>query len=143
MPRPSLGDMAMLVHPGAWLERRRARAEADRWIGHGFESRYHWRVVELTSERERKLCARSIHGVLAELDGSKLPGATPIRVGTLRPYAALLEAIEGRLLGGAPVSGIGMLAVDRLLTSPGSCLYMEVDDVASCLQSVLEKLEVH
>jgi hypothetical protein len=135
--------MATLVHPRAWLERRRARAEADQWIGHGFESRYHWRVAELTSPRERTLSARSVRGVLHDLDGSRLPGATPTRVAAVRPHAALLEALEARLLNDAPVSGIGMLAVNTLLTSPGSCLYMEVDDVASCLTTVLEKLEVH
>jgi hypothetical protein len=135
--------MATIVHPRAWLERRRARAEADHWIGHGFESRYQWRVAELTSKRERKLCARSLHAILGELDGSKLPGAIPMRVAALRPHAALLEAIESRLLDEVAVSGLGMLSVDQLLTSPGSCLYMEVDDVASCLTTVLEKLEVH
>lgn len=135
--------MATLAHPRAWLERRRARAEADHWIGHGFESRYQWRVAELTRPEERKSCARSVRGVLRDLDGSKLPGATPTRVAAVRPHAALLEAIEARLLDDAPVSGLGMLAVNKLLTSPGSCLYMEVDDVASCLTTVLDKLEVH
>lgn len=135
--------MATIVHPRAWLERRRARAHADRWIEHGFESRYPWRVAELTSDRERKRCARSLHAVLGELDGSKLPGATPTRIADLRPHAALIEAIELKLLADARVSGLGMLAVEKLLTSPGSCLYLEVDDVASCLTTVLEKLEVH
>ena len=135
--------MASITHPRAWLERRRARAEADHWIGHGFESRYPWRVAELTSIRERKLLVRSLHGVLGELNGSKLPGAAPLRTGSLRPHTALLEAIEARLLDGAPVAAIGMLAVNDLLTSPGSCLFAPVDDVASCLQTVLKKLEVH
>jgi hypothetical protein len=135
--------MTTIVHPRAWLERRRARAEADHWIGHGFESRYQWRVAELTSEHERKLSARSVRGVLRDLDGSRLPGAIPTRVAAVRPHAALLEAIESRLLDDAPVSALGMLAVSDLLTSPGSCLYTEVDDVASCLTTVLDKLEVH
>jgi hypothetical protein len=135
--------MATLAHPRAWLERRRARSEADHWIGHGFESRYQWRVAELTTRRERKLLARLLRGVLGEVNGSKVPGAIPMRVAAVRPHAALLEAIEARLLDDAPVSALGMLSVERLLTSPGSCLYMEVDDVASCLTTVLEKLEVH
>ena len=143
MPLPTVGDMGTITHPRAWLERRRARAEADHWIGHGFESRYQWRVAELTTARERKLLARSLHSVLGEVNGSKLPGAIPTRVAALRPHAALLEAIEARLLDDAPVSALGVLSVDKLLTSPGSCLYMEVDDVASCLTTVLEKLEVH
>jgi hypothetical protein len=141
VPLPSVGRVgATLVHPRAWLERRRARTEADHWIGHGFEARYHWRVAELTSGRERKLSARSLHSILG---GSKLPGATPTRVGALRPHAGLLEAIEARLLDERPVSGVGMLGIQELLTSPSSCLYTEVDDIASCLTIVLEKLEVH
>jgi hypothetical protein len=40
------------------------------------------------------------------------------------------------------VTATGMLAVNELLTSPGSCLFTEVDDVTSCLQTVLTKLEV-
>jgi hypothetical protein len=134
--------MTTLTHPRAWLERRRARAEADYWIGHGFESRHPWRAAELTSPRERKLCARSLHGVLGELRGSKLPGAAPLRTASLRPHAALLEAIEARLLDDAPVTAIGMLAVNELLTSPGSCLFTQRDDVESCLRTVLDKLEV-
>jgi hypothetical protein len=135
--------MTLLVDPRAWLQRRRARAEADHWIGHGFQSRYPWRVAELTAPRERKLSARSIHGVLAEVNGSKLPGAAPLRLAALRPHFELLELIEARLLGNEPVSAVGMLAVDELLTSPGSCLYAQTDDAESPLRDVLVKLEVH
>ena len=134
--------MATIAHPRAWLERRRARAEADHWIGHGFESRYPWRVTELTSARERKISARSLHGVLGELNGSKLPGAAPLRTASLRPHIALLEELERRMLDDAPVTATGMLAVNELLTSPGSCLFTQRDDVESCLRTVLEKLEV-
>lgn len=130
-------------HPRVWLERRRGRAEADQWIGHGFESRYPWRVAELTTIRERRSCARSVRSVLGELSGSKLPGALPLRAVALRPYAALLEQIEARLRDEQPVSAAGMVAVSELLTSPGSCLFSEVDDVGSCLQTVLTKLEAH
>lgn len=132
-----------MAHPRVWLERRRARTKADYWIRHGFESRCPWRVEELTSVRERKLCARSLHGVLGELGGSKLPGAAPLRVAALRPQVALLEAIETRLLDDAPVAALGMLSVNDLLTSPGSCLFTENDDVESSLRAVLDKLEVH
>lgn len=134
--------MATIAHPRAWLERRRARAEADYWIRHGFDSRFPWRVDELTAPRERKLCARSLRGVLGELDGTKLPGAAPLRTSQLRPYITLLEAIEARLLDDAPVAAVGMLAVNELLTSPGSCLFTEMDDVDSSLHAVLDQLEV-
>jgi hypothetical protein len=134
--------VATITHPRAWLQRRRARTEADHWIGHGFESRYPWRVAELTSARERKLCARSLHSVLGEIGGTKLPGATPLRTASLRPHIALLETIEARLLDAAPVTAVGMLGVNELLTSPGSCFFTERDDVESCLRTVLDKLEV-
>ncbi len=133
--------MATIAHPRAWLERRRARSTADYWIGHGFESRYPWRVAELTSARERKLCARSLRGVLGELAGTKLPGAAPLSARSLRPHVALLETIERRLLDDAPVTAIGMLAVNELLTSPGSCLFTATDDAGSSLPAVLDKLE--
>jgi hypothetical protein len=129
-------------HLRSWLERRRARAEADHWIGHGFASRYPWRVGELTTIRERRSAARSLRGVLGELSGSKLPGALPLRAAALRPHGALLEQIEARLLDDRPVSAVGMVALNELLTSPGSCLFTPVDDVALCLQAVLTKLEV-
>ena len=134
--------MATIAHPRAWRERRRARAEADYWIRHGFDSRFQWRVDELTTPRERKLCARSLRGVLGELGGAKLPGAAPLRTNQLRPHIALLEAIEARLLDDAPVTALGMLAVNELLTSPASCLFADVDDVESELRAVLTKLEV-
>jgi hypothetical protein len=134
--------VATMVHPRAWLERRRARAEADYWIRHGFDSRFPWRVDELTTPRERKLCARSLHGVLGELAGTKLPGAAPLRTNALRPHMALLEAIEARLLDDQPVTAVGMLAVNEFLTSPGSCLFTDVDHVESELRAVLTELEV-
>ena len=133
--------MATITHPRAWLERRRARAQADYWIRHGLPSRYQWRVNELTTVRERKLCARSVSGVLGEVCGSKLPGATPLRAAALRPHVALLRALEARLLDGAPVSALGMLTVDDLLTSPGSCLFTDAGDVGACLRDVLVTLE--
>jgi hypothetical protein len=135
--------MATITRPRVWLERRRARAEADHWIGHGFESRYPWRVAELTAERERKLCARSLRSVVGEVDGTKLPGAAPLRTTSLRPHRHLLREIEGRLAGDGAVTATGMLAVHELLTSPGSCLFTEHADVVSCLRGVLAKLEPH
>jgi hypothetical protein len=135
--------VATIAHPRAWLERRRARVEADYWIGHGFETRFPWRVEELTANRERRICARSLHSVLGELGGSLLPGAAPLRTRSLRPHISLLEAIEARLLDDAPVAAVGMLAVNALLTSADSCLFADVDDVGSSLQAVLDQLEVH
>jgi hypothetical protein len=134
--------MSTITHPKVWLERRRARTEADHWIAHGFESRYPWRAAELTSIRERRSCARSLHGVLGEVAGSKLPGPAPLRSAALRPHTILLEQIETRLHDDQPVAAVGMLAVNELLTSPGSCLFAPAENLATCLESVLAKLEV-
>jgi hypothetical protein len=134
--------MAVAVPPRAWLVHRRERRGADYWIGHGLESRYPWRVAELTSERERRLCARSLHGVIDEVLGRKLPGAAPIRSAQLRPHLAVLEEIEERLRDGEPVAAVGMLAVNELLTSPASCLLTDAESVESLLRAVLVKLKV-
>ncbi len=134
--------MATTVHPRTWMARRRARRDADSWIAHGFEARYPWRVAELTSEQERRSCARALRSAIDELTGVKLPGATPLRGGALRPHVAVLESIEARLLDAEPISAAGMLAVDDLLTSPDSCFFAAVDDIGSCLKAVLRKLDV-
>jgi hypothetical protein len=133
--------MSAIAERRRFLARRRARREADSWLRRGFESRFPWRVAELTSTRERERCARSLRGVLGELNGSKLPGATPLRRGVLLPHTELLEAIEERLLDGKPVSARGMLAVNELLTSADSCLFAPADDIESCLRGVLAKLK--
>ena len=134
--------MAIAVQPRAWLKRRRERREADYWIAHGFESRYHWRVAELTSERERRLCARALRSVIGEVRGKKLPGATPLKSAQLRPRVAQLEALEARLCDGEPVAAAGMLALNELLTSPSSCLFTDVESVEPQLRRVLVKLSV-
>jgi hypothetical protein len=115
--------MAIAAHrPLAWFEHRRSRRQADYWIAHGFESRCPWRVTELTSERERKACARSLANVIGELQGRKLPGAAPLRRAALRPWLALFERLHARLLD------------ERAVTA---------DDVEADLLRVLTKLEAH
>ena len=133
--------MTVSVHPREWVQRRRARRDADYWIAHGFAARYPWRVAELTSERERRSCARAVHGVIGELRGEKMPGAAPLRRAALRPQLARFAALEARLLDGEPVSAAGMLAVNELLTSSDSCLFAPVEAVEPCLRRVLVKLD--
>ena len=135
--------MAVAAHPRVWFERRRARRQADYWIAHGFESRYPERVAELTSARERKATARSLAQVIGELNGRSLPGAAPLQRAALRPRLDLFERLYARLGDGQPVTGIGMLAVQTLLTSPDSCLYSPSLDVEADLLRTLTKLEAH
>jgi hypothetical protein len=54
----------------------------------------------------------------------------------------MLERLERRLRDEQPVSALGMLEVNSLLTSPDSCLFTEAHDVEACLRAVLESLEV-
>jgi hypothetical protein len=130
-------------NPKRWLEHRRERRLADEWIAHGFASRYAWRVGELTSDRERRLLARELRSVVAEVRGSRLPGPAPLRGGALRPHVDLLDAIATLLAAlDRPVAAPGVLAVRELLTSPGSVLYAPCRDCLPQLLSVLSRLEV-
>ena len=134
--------MAIAVHPRAWLERRRERREADYWIAHGFESRYPWRVTELTSERERRLCARALHGVIDEVSGNEASRCGADR-GVQRSGHTSPASRRSRRgsCDGEPVSAAGMLAVNELLTSPASCLFTEVESVEPLLRRVPREVE--
>lgn len=110
-----------------WAEAGRLRADADEWIARGYESpasRYGWRVVELTSERERKLLARSVRDIVLELDAARRSPFVPIDRAALRPHRDLITSIADRLSRlDRPVAAGGVLAVHRFLTQPDSCLY--------------------
>jgi hypothetical protein len=136
----------MAVHrvrsPRGWIERRLERRRADEWIAHGFGARYAWRVSELTSIRERKALARSLRSVVGELEGRKLPGPTPLRSAALRPHLELLNQILDQLSDPSQeVAAAGIVAVHELLSSPGSVLYAERNDVGAELDRVLHLLE--
>jgi hypothetical protein len=124
------------------LEKRRERPRADEWIRHGFESRYRWRVAELTDDRERRLLARELRGVVGEIRGTHVPGATPLRCSSLRAHVATLQAIVDRLAAlDRPVSAAGVIAVQELLGSPDSVLYAPSDRSGARLASALARLE--
>ena len=136
-----------------WITGHRLRNEADAWIGRGYESagsRYAWRVAELTSARERTILAASMHGVVAELDAPRRSPAVPLARGALRSHRDLVAAIADRLgRMDRPVAAGGVVAVNRLLTQPDSCLYTPVayggriPRAEAELSEVLDRLEVH
>ncbi len=133
----------------------RRRRRADAWIEHAtaLPGRYRWRVEELTCPRERRLLARSVRGVVADLSPGRLPGASPLNRVALRPHADLLAALADRLSDlDRPVVARGILGVHRLVTDPSSVLYArpELDecgasaasnDVARVLRAAIERLE--
>ena len=83
-----------------------------------------WRAAELTSARERRLTARSLRGIVKELDGNTLPSAVPLNRRGVRPYAAAIAALADRIGDrDVPVAPRGMLLVDDLLSNGDSPLY--------------------
>lgn len=121
---------------------RGLRAEADAWIGRGYENRsaarYGWRLDELTSSRERRLLGKSVRAVVTQLSERPTRGAVPLNR-ELRPCRAELAALADRLEAlDEPVSPAGILSVQRLLTEPGSILYASVgfDPLAGRPQSI-------
>jgi hypothetical protein len=111
------------------LARRRLRREADRALRAGVHPDaasplLALRASELTSPRERRRLRRSLHGLIRELDGTTLPGASPVNRPGIRPYAHLIAALERRIGDDAsPVSARGVLLVRELLTDPDGPLY--------------------
>jgi hypothetical protein len=130
------------------LRRRRLRQEADRLLRAGVTPRpgsllLATRAAELTSARERRLLARSLHAVLRELSGTTLPGPSPLNRAGIRPYASELAAIAVRLGDAKPVSARGILLVRDLLTSPDSPLYAYdgADELPSRVDDALAALD--
>ena len=129
-----------------WNEQRRRRAVADAWLrGGGRPAQFAWRAEELTSSRERRLLARSLRRVVRELGVPGFRSAVPLDRMALRPHAAELAALAGRLDAlDRPVSPAGILEVQRLLTSPGSPLYLYARkaDLSEVLHSIELDLEI-
>jgi hypothetical protein len=129
-----------------WIERRRHCAVADAWLrGGGRATHFEWRAEELTSPRERRLLARSLRGIVRELDPSGRRSAVPLNRPALRPHSDELTVIAVRLDHlELPVSPAGILEVQRLLTSPDSPLYLYApeSDLSKKLSAVHRKLEV-
>jgi hypothetical protein len=151
----SLALLGLLQASRRWDARRRLRAEADAWIERGYEnraaSRYGWRIDELTSGRERRLLGHSLRAVVAQLSERRSLGAVPLNRSGLRPCRSNLVALADRLEAlERPVSPSGILAVQRLLTEPGSVIYAPSSfdespldtDTRAVLGAILHQLEV-
>ena len=120
--------LAGLLQLGRSLrDRQRLRNSADTWIDRGHDSRagwYGWRIAELTAPRERRLLARSLRAVVADLASRRSTCTAPLNRVALRPHKGLLLELAERLDAlEHPVSAAGILTVQRLLTGPGSALY--------------------
>jgi hypothetical protein len=88
--------------------------------------------------------AGSLHGVLHEVDGTTLPGASPVYRPGVRPYADRIAALERRVRNAAPVTARGMLLVRELLTDPDGPLYdrEHVGELPDRIDDALDALDV-
>jgi hypothetical protein len=129
----------------SWFARARARRDADRWlrISDGrWESHpaFAWRTAELTSARERRVLARSLHGIVGDVTAPRSPfSASPLNRRGLRPHTAEIKSLAD-LVGDLdrPVSGAGIVLVRDLLTDGGSPLYTGGN--AAALPAVLARI---
>jgi hypothetical protein len=140
-----LGFMQTLISWDQLLQRRRS---ADQWIR--FKPRLLgpmdvWREQELTSARERRSLARSVLGIVDEINARCLPSAAPLNRAALRPYSPQLTELADRLADvGRPVSGCGILHLRDLLSDGGSPLYYggDPEGLETALGRVRAELEV-
>jgi hypothetical protein len=103
-----------------------------------------WRVGELTSERNRRVLAKTLRGVVSELDARRLPGSSPLNRTGVRPYESLVLALADRVGdAGRPVSAQGVLLVEELLTDGWGPLYARdrVDELGASLRRCLTILD--
>ena len=106
------------------------RRTADRLIvhepySHEASELARWRCEELTCREARDALRREVEHVLAELDPSKLPSASPLRRPSARANEQLIVALADRLASSRPVSARGVLLTRTLLRDGGSPLYAE------------------
>ena len=136
--------------PRGLLARARARREADAWLRVSDGRRedhpaFAWRAAELTAPRERRILARSLRGIAAEVTAPRpVMSASPLDRRGLAPHAAGIAALADRVGDcDRPVSAAGILLVRDLLTDGGSPLYTggaaaDLPDALSRLRSTLE-----
>ena len=128
-----------------WSERRRRRAIADEWFERGGQAaQFAWRAEELTSAHERRLLADSLRGVVQEIRAPGPTSTVPLNRTAIHPHIAKLDALATRLEDiERPVTPAGILEIERLLTSPGSPLYMHsnADNLPELLAAITRDLE--
>jgi hypothetical protein len=135
----------------AWLRRPRRRREADallrasdgRWEDHPAVA---WRVAELTSSRERRMVAGTLHSIVGQVrDPRARLSASVLARRRLRDRVVELKLLADRLADlDRPVSGTGIVLVRDLLTEGSSPLYIggEVAGLVPALDHIHDLLEV-
>lgn len=103
-----------------------------------------WRTAELTSERNRRVLAKTLRGVVSELDARRLPGASPLNRSGARSHAGLIQALADRVGDlERPVSARGILLVEDLVTDGWGPLYARnrAGEISASLRRCLTTLD--
>lgn len=127
----------------ARLELAAVRRTADRLIvaapaGTDASALVRWRSAELTSETARVALRKELERTLHELDGGRLPGASPLRRAAGRANVELLRQVATRVGDGSPCTARGILLVRSLLRDAASPLY--ADQAELLLPRVLRRI---
>jgi hypothetical protein len=105
-----------------------------------------WRTAELTSSRERGMLARSLRGVVADVDAPLWAfSASPLNRRGLVPYIPEIQALADRVGDfEQPVAAAGIVLVRDLLSDGGSPLYTggNVADLPNTLSRIGSALDV-
>jgi len=114
----------------ARIELAHVRRAADRLIVHELRSRdaselVRWRCEELTARSALDALRHDVERVLADLDPTRLPSASPLRRPAARANEPLLRALADRLGQSRPVAARGVLLLRSLLRDGCSPLYTE------------------
>jgi hypothetical protein len=135
----------------SWLARARARGDADRWLRTSqgrlqSHPAFAWRTAELTSLRERRMLARSLGGVVADVNAPIWGfSASPLNRRGLVPYVQEIQALADRVGDfEQPVAAAGIVLVRDLLSDGGSPLYTggDVADLPNTLFRIRSALDV-
>jgi hypothetical protein len=105
-----------------------------------------WRAAELTSSRERRMLARSLRGIVADVQSPSLAfSASPLNRRGLVPYVRDIQALAERVGDfEQPVAAAGMVLTRDLLSDGGSPLYTggNVADLPRTLFRIRSTLDV-
>jgi hypothetical protein len=105
-----------------------------------------WRTAELTSSRERRMLARSLRGIVADVQAPVWGfSASPLNRRGLVSYVDEIEALADRIGDfEQPVAAAGIVLVRDLLSNGGSPLYTggNVADLPNTLSRIRSALDV-
>lgn len=104
-----------------------------------------WRASELVSRRNRRVLARSLRGIVGELEGRLVPGTSPLNRRGVRPHLELVRLLAERVGElDEPVAPRGVVLVEQLLCDGYGPLYVraKANGLPAALERCLSALEL-